>query len=158
MARALGSIGAMPRRWRRVLTFGFALSALPACAGSQSLARDAASEAWSCPKEKVVVTDLGDDRYRATGCGKHDVYLCNWVTENAGTPQEAYALKCRSSGTVADEAEKANRKNERDQACASACDRGAESCVAGCDDARCRDSCTTMKNGCLEGCGWTVAK
>jgi hypothetical protein len=49
-----------------------------ACATSvmTATARDTLAKSSSCPADQVKVEDLGSSRYRATGCGKTETYIC----------------------------------------------------------------------------------
>lgn len=53
-------------------------SGLPACAtGAMSTAaRDNLARSASCPADQVKVEELGDSKYRATGCQKSETYVC----------------------------------------------------------------------------------
>jgi hypothetical protein len=47
----------------------------PARSAAGSAARD-----WSCPRDRVLVDDLGSNRFRVSGCGKSDTFVCSYVT------------------------------------------------------------------------------
>jgi hypothetical protein len=47
-------------------------------------ARDSLAKSASCPADQVKVEELGSSRYRATGCGKSETYVCK-VAEHAVT-------------------------------------------------------------------------
>ena len=51
---------------------------LAACATgvSATTARDTLAKSSSCPADQVKVEELGNSRYRATGCGKTETYVC----------------------------------------------------------------------------------
>ncbi|HZJ55815.1 MAG TPA: hypothetical protein VFD38_16860 [Myxococcaceae bacterium] len=51
---------------------------LTACAAGvlSTAARDNLAKSASCPADQVKVEELGDSRYRATGCGKSETYVC----------------------------------------------------------------------------------
>ena len=51
---------------------------LAACATSvmTATARDTLAKTNSCPADQVKVEELGGSRYRATGCGKSETYIC----------------------------------------------------------------------------------
>jgi hypothetical protein len=55
-----------------------AVSSLAACAtGAMSTAaRDNLASSAGCPADQVKVEELGDSRYRATGCQKTETYVC----------------------------------------------------------------------------------
>lgn len=59
---------------------------LAACAtGAMSTAaRDNLVRSASCPADQVKVEELGDSKYRASGCGKTETYVCR-VAEHAVT-------------------------------------------------------------------------
>lgn len=56
----------------------FAVACLAACAtGAMSTAaRDNLASSASCPADQVKVEELGDSKYRATGCQKTETYVC----------------------------------------------------------------------------------
>ena len=51
---------------------------LTACAAGvlNTAARDTLAKSASCPADQVKVEELGSSRYRATGCGKSETYVC----------------------------------------------------------------------------------
>lgn len=51
---------------------------LAACATGvmTTTARDTLAKSSSCPADQVKVEELGSSRYRATGCGKTETYIC----------------------------------------------------------------------------------
>lgn len=55
-----------------------AVLGLAACAtGAMSTAaRDNLARSASCPADQVKVEELGDSKYRATGCQKSETYVC----------------------------------------------------------------------------------
>jgi hypothetical protein len=61
-----------------VLTFLLAVLVLAGCATAalSTAARDTMAKTAGCPAEQVKVEELGDSKYRATGCQKTETYLC----------------------------------------------------------------------------------
>lgn len=55
-----------------------AIAGLSACAtGAMSTAaRDNLASSAGCPADQVKVEELGDSKYRATGCQKTETYVC----------------------------------------------------------------------------------
>jgi hypothetical protein len=53
-------------------------SGLAACATAamSTAARDNLARSASCPADQVKVEELGDSKYRATGCQKTETYAC----------------------------------------------------------------------------------
>jgi len=51
---------------------------LAACATAtmNTAARDAMARTSGCPADRVAVEELGDSRYRATGCQRSETYVC----------------------------------------------------------------------------------
>jgi hypothetical protein len=51
---------------------------LAACAAQamSTASRDAMVKDYNCPADQVTVEDLGDSKFRASGCGKTQVYTC----------------------------------------------------------------------------------
>ena len=47
-----------------------------------SAARDSLAKSASCPADQVKVEELGDSKYRASGCSKTETYVCK-VAEHA---------------------------------------------------------------------------
>jgi len=47
-----------------------------------SAARDSLARSASCPADQVKVEELGDSKYRASGCSKTETYVCK-VAEHA---------------------------------------------------------------------------
>lgn len=47
-----------------------------ATAAMSSAARDSLSASASCPTDQVKVEELGDSKYRASGCSKTVTYVC----------------------------------------------------------------------------------
>ena len=41
-----------------------------------SAARDSLAKSASCPADQVKVEELGDSKYRASGCQKTETYVC----------------------------------------------------------------------------------
>jgi len=74
---------------------------LAACATSvmTTTARDTLAKTSSCPANQVQVEELGSSRYRATGCGKSETYICkvaeyavsSCIPESSITPPAAEA-------------------------------------------------------------------
>ena len=74
---------------------------LAACATSvmTTTARDTLAKTSSCPADQVKVEELGGSRYRATGCGKTETYICkvaeyavsSCIPESSITPPAAEA-------------------------------------------------------------------
>jgi hypothetical protein len=72
---------------------------LAGCAAGvlNTAARDSLAKSASCPADQVKVEELGSSRYRATGCGKSETYVCkaaeyavtSCVPESSLTPQPA---------------------------------------------------------------------
>jgi CO/xanthine dehydrogenase Mo-binding subunit len=69
---------------RPLLPFLLAALALAACAtGAMSTAaRDTLAKTAGCPTDQVKVEELGDSKYRATGCQRSETYVCK-VAEHA---------------------------------------------------------------------------
>jgi len=67
-----------------VLPVLLAALAFTACAtGAMSTAaRDSLAKTAGCPADQVKVEELGDSKYRATGCQKGETYVCK-VAEHA---------------------------------------------------------------------------
>ena len=57
-------------------------------------ARDAMAKSSNCPADQVTVEELGDSKFRASGCGKTETYICKvpgytvvaCVPESSGAP------------------------------------------------------------------------
>lgn len=47
-----------------------------ATAAMSTAARDNLARSASCPADQVKVEELGDSKYRATGCQKTETYVC----------------------------------------------------------------------------------
>ena len=47
-----------------------------ATAAMSTAARDNLARSASCPADQVKVEELGDSKYRATGCQKAETYVC----------------------------------------------------------------------------------
>ena len=72
---------------------------LTACAAGvlNTAARDSLAKSASCPADQVKVEELGSSRYRASGCGKSETYVCkaaeyavtSCVPESSLTPPPA---------------------------------------------------------------------
>ena len=62
----------------------FMVAGLAGCAtGAMSTAaRDNLAASASCPADQVKVEELGDSKYRASGCSKTETYVCK-VAEHA---------------------------------------------------------------------------
>jgi len=54
------------------------VAGLAACATAamSTAARDSLASSASCPADQVKVEELGDSKYRATGCQKTETYVC----------------------------------------------------------------------------------
>src|SRR5688572_13799360 len=50
--------------------------ALAATACGASLAQESFSRDFHCPEQRVKVEDLGDTRYRVSGCEEEAIYIC----------------------------------------------------------------------------------
>ena len=81
----------MSDRWRRAVSSLWPLfvagTLVAACSTTGALktaARDTLASSNKCPADQVQVEELGDSRYRATGCGKTETYVCK-VAEHAVT-------------------------------------------------------------------------
>jgi len=57
------------------LVLGFCLTAC-ATGAMSTAARDNLARSASCPADQVKVEELGDSKYRATGCQKTETYVC----------------------------------------------------------------------------------
>ena len=57
------------------LAFGAGLGGC-ATAALSTAARDNLARSASCPADQVKVEELGDSRYRASGCQKTETYVC----------------------------------------------------------------------------------
>lgn len=119
------------------------------CALRERRTIEAASSVFSCPENTVTVTDLGENQYRAVGCGKQDVFLCDYVTENEYTAAQRTSLVCRPGKKAIEDTQRATQVGE---ACANACNSGAIACSQGCEDQSCRNACGIMADGCMKGC------
>ncbi|HUM10702.1 MAG TPA: hypothetical protein VLT82_07135 [Myxococcaceae bacterium] len=55
-----------------------ALVGLAACATAamSTAARDTLAKTSNCPADQVKVEELGDSKYRASGCEKTETYVC----------------------------------------------------------------------------------
>jgi len=53
-----------------------------ATAAMSTAARDTLARTSNCPADQVKVEELGDSKYRATGCQKTETYVCK-VAEHA---------------------------------------------------------------------------
>jgi hypothetical protein len=133
---------------RALVAIGIAFT-LDACASRQSLAIETASDAWTCPEKQVAATDLGENNYRVTGCGKQDVLYCDYVTEDEYTAKQHSTLVCRPTKQVIEQTE---RHNQIADACAERCFSGGRACSEGCENKMCRDACDAMTDGCMKGC------
>ncbi|MGH7282808.1 MAG: hypothetical protein ACRELY_14885 [Polyangiaceae bacterium] len=121
-----------------------------ACVTNHSLVIDAASEAWSCKKDQVTATDLGDDNFRAAGCGKTENYYCERVYENAGQANQSSSTVCAPTKTVLEESAKANARND---ACSEQCLGGGNDCSSSCNgDSDCRTACDKIAHACFDAC------
>ena len=54
------------------------VAGLAACATAamSTAARDSLASSASCPADQVKVEELGDSKYRASGCQKTETYVC----------------------------------------------------------------------------------
>jgi len=58
-----------------VVVVGAALAGC-ATAAMSTAARDSLAQSASCPADQVKVEELGDSKYRASGCQKTETYIC----------------------------------------------------------------------------------
>jgi hypothetical protein len=123
--------------------------AIGGCAFRQKLTVETASNAWACPASQIAVTEMGDNQYRAAGCGKEDVFYCDYVTYDEYTAKQHSELVCRP---VKQAVEAQQRSAQIADSCAEMCNRGTLACARGCEDQFCRDACDKMGQGCVEGC------
>ncbi len=59
-----------------VLVAGVLGLAACATAAMSTAARDSLAKTSNCPADQVKVEELGDSRYRASGCEKTETYIC----------------------------------------------------------------------------------
>ena len=126
------------------------------CACSYTgLATETASEDFGCPQDKLVVTNPATRTYDARGCGKRQVYYCDYVHSDPGQADDHAEVTCRPLAAV-----NAAIENEeaRLSACHDACESGESTCSEGCANDACRSMCRRVGTGCFEGCGFTVAR
>jgi hypothetical protein len=62
-------------------------------ASQQSVVATRAMHEFSCPKDQVVVEELGGSSYRAHGCGQEATFTC--MGGNVGNP---YGAMCTKEG------------------------------------------------------------
>ena len=67
-----------------LLVAGTLVAACSTTGALKTAARDTLASSNKCPAEQVQVEELGDSRYRATGCGTTETYVCK-VAEHAVT-------------------------------------------------------------------------
>jgi hypothetical protein len=125
------------------------LFTLMGCASRQRLAVETASNSFNCPEAQVSAKDLGENHYSVAGCGKRDVYYCDYVTENEYTAAQHSELVCQP---VKQAIENRERNARIADACVEACSNGAFACRDGCESLACRNACDTIAHGCFEGC------
>jgi hypothetical protein len=123
--------------------------ALAGCAYRQNVAIESAGNLFKCPEKQIVVKDLGDNNFRAAGCGKEETLYCDYVVQNEYTAQQHSEIVCRP---VKQALEEAQRTRQVADACAEMCNRGAMACNQGCEDTSCRNACSTLADGCMKGC------
>ena len=58
------------------LVLGVASLAACATGAMSTAARDNLASSAGCPADQVKVEELGDSKYRATGCQKTETYVC----------------------------------------------------------------------------------
>lgn len=68
----------MKRAVSAVLPFLLSALTLAACATGalSTAARDNLVRSANCPADQVKVEELGDSKYRASGCNKTETYVC----------------------------------------------------------------------------------
>jgi hypothetical protein len=119
---------------------------LAGCVDKVALAGNTAANAFSCPRDQVVVTPLDEHNYRVAGCGKADLYYCHSYDVNPGMASQRVEWTCEPT-------EVALARSEHEDACARACNGEAVSCAEGCHgDSTCRSMCHAMGDGCFRGC------
>ena len=74
-----------------VLAAGGAFLLAGCGASQQSVVATRAMHEFSCPKDQVVVDELGGSSYRARGCGQTATFTC--MGGNAGNPYDAMCTK-----------------------------------------------------------------
>jgi hypothetical protein len=74
-----------------VLGAGWAFSIAGCGASQQSVVATRAMHEFSCPKDQVVVEELGGSSYRAHGCGQTATFTC--MGGNVGNPFGAMCTK-----------------------------------------------------------------
>lgn len=78
----------------------FLLLSMTGCGASQqSVVATRATREFSCPKDQVVVEELGGSSYRAHGCGQVATFTC--MGGNAGNPFDAMCTKEGATTTAA---------------------------------------------------------
>jgi hypothetical protein len=125
------------------LTAGFGAAA---CVNKQSMALDRAEEEFSCPRQQIALTDLGEGNFSVAGCGKKDTLYCYLREENQGQANQHGQWVCEPTSQVLGESQHADT-------CADECNSAGLRCMEQCggDDA-CRDGCQAMSDGCFKGC------
>jgi hypothetical protein len=77
---------------KKTLLAAVAAPLLAACGASQqSVVATRAMHEFSCPKDQVVVEELGGSSYRARGCGQTATFTC--LGGNAGNPFDAMCTR-----------------------------------------------------------------
>jgi len=73
-----------PRAVSPVLVVALVALGLAGCATAamSTAARDTMARASGCPSDQVKVEELGNSRYKASGCEKTEMYICK-VAEHA---------------------------------------------------------------------------
>jgi hypothetical protein len=136
--------------WRRFgLLATMVLFTLMGCAYRQRLAVETASNWFKCPQAQVSATDLGENRYAVAGCGKRDVFYCDYVTEKEYTAAQHSELLCQP---IKQAIENSERNRRIADACSDACLEGAVACSGRCESLACRNACDTIAQGCVDGC------
>ena len=138
----------MKTGFRRFATLAV-IVALSGCASRQKLAVETAGNWFKCPKAQVSATDIGGNQFQVAGCGKKDVFFCDYVTENEYTAAQHSELYCRPVKQAIEDSERNTRIID---VCAEACNNGGIACSRGCEDQACRNACDTLGKGCMDGC------
>ena len=61
---------------RLVAAFALGTLALVGCISAQGTTQTRAANDFQCPKDQIVVTNIGGTSFRAEGCGKTATYNC----------------------------------------------------------------------------------